>query len=333
MNSLCTLIKRVVAFNKPGFDNFCRNFLNIILVGMVSFLVEGFFCESACNARTRSISRSIFISNGEKVRIKPFKKIYITPPVGWEVKRGDKGMSLVMQERVARKRYERLKSVFFQRNISVAVFRNPRPIDNIQAETFKSLLKEKYKKWGVSQFSVSSEHLFFNNRGINDGILVFANAQIGGVLVTQMHALVSGANKSAVITYSDLHSNFDSEDQILGNVWHTIRSISFEGTAPKRNEKIYINTAISVVIVLVVIIAMVLRSRRAKKYYDFIESQYDQASDEELGNVDHDRSDSKSYLSSKIYTATIDLDLQSEISSLKPMDSENEALISSSYTA
>ena len=168
--------------------------------------------------------------------------VSITPPQGWQVTEGMAGASIVMQEPVpdmaalekaAAK--SGLEQTTFRRNITVATIQNPSPIDEQRATELKAELVTRFGQSGVVRDYQITEHKFFNYRGKNDGLLVYASLKLSDVPVMQMHILVSGTEKQYLLTYTDLAESIsNANNHVFEAAWNSMVSIAVQGEAPKR---------------------------------------------------------------------------------------------------
>lgn len=189
----------------------------------------------------------------------------ITPPVGWEVSHNTGGISLILREPQAP---VEVGKTSFARNITVATMHRASPIDEQRATELKEQLKSNFGKDGlVSEYNVL-EHKFFDYRGKNDGLLVYASLKIGQEPMMQMHVLVSGGEKQFLLTYTDLAQRFnDQADKGFENAWKAMTSIAVSGATPSRIEGYYKYFALAGGLGFVGFVLMFLR--RKAKQHDF----------------------------------------------------------------
>ena len=126
--------------------------------------------------------------------------IAITPPVGWEVLQKSSGLSLVMQEQRPDNKKPDYSKPIYQRNITVAAMHTASPIDEKRAEQLKADLMKTFSGDGVVKDYQILEHKFFNYRGQNDGLLIYASMTLGEFRMMQINVLVSGAEKQFLMT-------------------------------------------------------------------------------------------------------------------------------------
>ena len=206
-----------------------------------------------------------FISDG-----KPFQLTQIgaqiAPPLGWEVMTDMPGLSLVMQEPKKEGQPVDYAKPIFQRNITVAVSHEATPIDEKEAQVLKEKLKNEFSKnTSVKDFQVFDEHKFFNYRGVNDGLVIYASYTMFDIPMTQMHVVVSGTESRFLLTYTDLTSEFDTNKTAFEAAWNAMVSLSVKGPAPQRYEKALRAGAVSCGIAFVLGMMVALRGMRAKR--------------------------------------------------------------------
>lgn len=182
---------------------------------------------------------AIRLSDGSPVRVAE-DAVSISPPVGWEILPNHMGKSLVLQspKQISDDaadvnkdgKLEQLSEVIFQPNITIAVRHEAVPIDQYQAESLQRSLKEAFGAKNDS-FVTSPDYKFFDFKGKKDGLISYSFLELNGFPMTQMHVLVSGSNKSVLLTYTDLSEGFE---QRMEAIWPNISSIQVEGLAPSR---------------------------------------------------------------------------------------------------
>jgi hypothetical protein len=206
------------------------------------------------------------ISDGSALTIKDYN-IKITPPLGWEMITDASNLSLILQEPKAAPVAGDYVNPTYQRNLTVAVIHEASPIDAQRADALEAQLNGSFGKNAlISDFKVT-ERKFFDYRGKNDGILMYATMSIGGFAMTQMHVLVSGTEKQVLMTYTDLASEFSKTGGGFDKAWSTISSIDVPGVAPNRylNKIIYGSSGASLFALLA--LALFIRRRRELNSY------------------------------------------------------------------
>lgn len=225
----------------------------------------------------------VVISDGTPVDVKN-TGIKITPPSGWEVVGDVTGLSLVLQEPKPLPVPGDYVNPTYQRNLTLAVMHEPTPIDTQAAETLKEKLMNTFGKNAlISDFTIT-EQKFFDYKAKNDGILVYATMKIGGFDMTQMHVLVSGAEKHVLMTYTDLASEFSKPGSGFDKAWSSIASIEVPGNAPSRYlETMLVSSAAGLLFSLIGTGLYVRRRRELKSYMEFSDEIY--KDDHGLSNV------------------------------------------------
>lgn len=207
--------------------------------------------------------------------------VTIVPPAGWEVLPDYMGKSLVLQapkqEQVSENDAD-LKKPIYQPNITVAVRHQPVPIDKYQAEQLRNELKEAFGSKNNS-FVTSGDHKFFDFKGQKDGLISYSFLELNGFPMTQMHVLVSGQEKSVLVTYTDLSDGFE---QRMEAIWPSISSVRVEGIAPSRLDA-YRSWAIAGGGVLVLFIGGFWWRRRRNKLFFADLHEFDSDFDDDYG--------------------------------------------------
>lgn len=200
-----------------------------------------------------------------------FSGISITPPTGWEVTEGMAGTSLVMQEpAVDPVALEKLaaktgkEQMTFRRNITVATIHKPSPIDEQRALELKDELTKRFGESSVAGDYQVTEYKFFNYRGSNDALVMYASMTLSQVPVMQMHILISGSDAQYLMTYTDLQESMTKAgNTAFEAAWNSMVSIDVKGEAPKRFDiKKHAKSGGVAAGVLVVIAALLMVRRR-----------------------------------------------------------------------
>ena len=224
--------------------------------------------EETLIAETPIVESLSFVSTGERFEIKDLG-ISMTAPVGWEVMTKTSTLSAVIQEPKDEKpSYDKPK---YQRNITVAAAHRATPIDEVRAEELKKEMIENFSKDPmISEFQIL-EHRFFNNRGVNDGLLIYSSYKLADYEMMQMHTLISGNENQFLITYTDLTSRFsDEQTGTFQQAWQSMTSLEVSGQTPLRRDE-YIKYGTIAGIAFLFIGFLGYRSRKASKFDYFSE--------------------------------------------------------------
>jgi hypothetical protein len=176
------------------------------------------------------------IADGSPIEITP--GVTIKPINGWNLERKAAGMALVMKEVLPTSSAtptDYTKPIF-ARNISVMTLSKSRPIDSkaiaeLKAEITKMILRDP----SLSDFSFTEAKLF-DYKEKNDGVVLFSQLTVNNYQMMQMQIVISGSEKSYLLTYSDLAANF-SNPTTFDAAWNSMTSIVVPGLAPKRYYK------------------------------------------------------------------------------------------------
>jgi hypothetical protein len=190
--------------------------------------------------------------------------IALTPPDGWVVSQNNLGMSLVIQHPMERPD-GRLKATFYRPNITVTVHHKPRFVDKAGAMEFITELRKRYSDMGMESADIQPEYTFFDYKGQDKGLVVYAIVNINDIKITQMHVLISGAEKSAILTYSDLTERFGKDEALFNSVWSSILTARLEGDQPHRYSKLIQNGVLGLIVLILLIIIVSLRQASVKK--------------------------------------------------------------------
>lgn len=209
----------------------------------------------------------IIAKEGEAINM-PELEFSITPPAGWEVTKKSAGMSLVMQEPGVDIETVKPGQTIFKRNITVVTTHAPMPIDEKQAQAFKEKLEKDFAKaTGATNFQILDKHKFFDYRGKNDGLVIYTQFTANDVEMAQMHVLVSGSEKSYVLTYTDTADAFTKNEAAFQKAWATMSTIQVTGVAPKRYADVQLYGALASCLLLCASLGLFYRYRRASKAY------------------------------------------------------------------
>lgn len=176
-----------------------------------------------------------FVSDGSPVLIERLGA-NITPPQGWEVVRDMPGLSLFIQEpqKPATGEPDYSKPVF-QRNITIAVSQDARPMDEAEAKLLKAKIATEFQKnVTLKDFQIAEQHRFFNHHGTNDGLVIYATYTMSDIPMTQMHVIVTGEKEQVLLTYTDLTSEIEANKGAFEAAWNSMVSISVKGEPPQR---------------------------------------------------------------------------------------------------
>jgi hypothetical protein len=186
----------------------------------------------------------------------------LTPPIGWQIQPNLMGKTLVMQPVRKEEKIKDYSKPSYNRNVTVAVIHEARPIDETEALSLSKKLETDFGSApGVREFQFL-EHRFIDYRQKADAILLYTAFQLNGFPMSQMHIFLSGSKKSALLTYTDLTL-----------AWNAMLSTELEGTAPKRYEElVYTGSALGLVLVSGFLVVM-LRRRSAHKMYEVEEER------------------------------------------------------------
>jgi hypothetical protein len=233
-------------------------------------------CGFAGVAISAEDSRSEEIADGSNIELTP--GLSLTPIKGWLLERKAGGMTLVMKEVLPTTGATPTdySKPLFARNISVMTLSKARPIDaksidELKGEIGKMIMRDSY----LSDFAFTEAKLF-DYKGKNDGVVLFSQLTVNNYQMMQMQIVVSGGEKSYLLTYSDLASNF-ANPATFDAAWKSMTSINVTGIAPKRYHKeMLLGGALSGGFLALVVPFFLIRWRSTRKIRKLAdELQYD----------------------------------------------------------
>jgi hypothetical protein len=212
----------------------------------------------------------------------------LTPPTGWQIQPGYRGKTLVLQPVPTQEKIKDSSKPIYNRNISVAVVHEARPIDEMEALTLRQKLAADFgQAAGVRDFQII-EHRFIDYRQKADGILLYTAFLLNGFPMSQMHIFLSGSKNSTLLTYTDLADAFQNDEEAMATAWNAMLSTELVGTAPKRYEDlVYTGLALGLMLVFGFLLVL-LRRLAAHKMYEVEEEKLyrdDAGEPEELSSV------------------------------------------------
>jgi hypothetical protein len=236
------------------------------------------------------------ISNGQPIEISD--GVSITPVNGWLIERKSAGMSLVMKEVIqtpssgAQTDYSK---PIFARNISVMSLSKARPMDSNSVDELKNEISKMFSKNPSLNDFTFTDAKFFDYKSKNDGIVLFSQLTVNNYQMMQMQIIVSGDQKTYLLTYSDLAANF-ANPSTFDAAWNSMTSISVPGVAPKRYQKeiILASTVGGGLLALVIPFFLVRWSstRKIRRLAEELQHDWDQGSfktdaDYELSEIEY----------------------------------------------
>ena len=250
------------------------------------------FAPVAMSEETSTAAPAEEISDGRAITLE--SGISITPVTGWKVERKSMGMGLVMKEVLPQAEGQGIDYTkpIFARNITVTTLPEARYMDEKGLEEAKAdITKMIVRDPSLKDFQITDAKAF-DYKGKNDGFVIFSQLTVNNFPMMQMQVLVSGANKSYLLTYSDLAANF-SNPASYDAAWKSMTSINVEGVAPRRFEKEAMigGSLVLALMALVVpfVVARLISARRIRKLAD--ELQYDWDHGTVKTDADYDLSD------------------------------------------
>ncbi len=198
-------------------------------------LLSLFFCQMSLQSPIALSQTLAKISDGQAVTIED-RDVSLVPPKSWEYRSPYLGKAMVMQVPQGAVVYGKTT---YQKNITVALIQEGRPIDALEGKHLATKLELEFgKAAGVTDFQIL-EQRFADHRGKNDAILIYTSFQLNGTPMSQLNVFVSGAERAALLTYTDLTEEFQKNDEFMTQAWNAMMSIDLKGVAPKRYADFY----------------------------------------------------------------------------------------------
>lgn len=245
----------------------------IILSGLCGFAGVAISAEP----ESMSSSNQIEVSNGSRITLDG--DVTLTPISGWQIERQGRGMSLVMKELVPETRgpIDYSKPIF-QRNISMITVNRPRYIDSDAIAEIKSdITKMIARDPSLKDFSFTEAKLF-DYKSKNDGVVLFSQLTANNFPMMLMHVVVSGDQKSYMLTYTDLAANFTNPAHFEA-AWTSMTSITVPGVPPKRFEREAITAGLAGGGLLAILLPFALirwrNARKIRKIADELQHDWD----------------------------------------------------------
>lgn len=212
----------------------------------------------------------------------------LTPPTGWQIQPGHMGKTLVLQPIPTQEKTKALSKPIYNRNISVAVIHEARPIDETEALRLRQKLAADFgQAAGVRDFQII-EHRFINYGQKAEGILLYTAFLLNGFPMSQMHIFLSGSKNSTLLTYTDLADAFQNDEEAMTTAWNAMLSTELVGNAPKRYQSlVYTGLALGLMLLSGFLLGLLRRLSAHKMYQVEEEKLYrdDAGEPEELSSV------------------------------------------------
>ena len=151
----------------------------------------------------------------------------VKAPAGWKIRQHYRGKTLVFEDPLA----TNSKGVMYNRNITIAVQNEVRPIDGLEVQHLSQKLIQEFGR-DVSDFDIIEARVI-DYRSKGDAILVFSTFTQVQVPMRQMHIFTSASSNSVLLTYTDLQDSFEAEGA-MDKVWGSMMSAELSGEAPRR---------------------------------------------------------------------------------------------------
>ncbi|MBC7533863.1 MAG: hypothetical protein H7318_20040 [Oligoflexus sp.] len=221
------------------------------------------------------------IANGSEAVDITGEGFSMVPPAGWEVIRDGSGAAFLFQ---APKGPQPVGVVTYQPNMRIMMMNDPRPMDNETKDEYSKIIAEKSPNISsaVSEYLVASAEPVKLQNG-TPAFLYYASFKLSGTSMMQMHILVSSGTKHFLMTYTDLASVFEKQEQGLTTAYTSMQSVKLDTLPPDRWIRYQIAGGCILALFFLTIMIRVIRGHRMKKLGERIENE-----DGGLSTDDHD---------------------------------------------
>lgn len=206
----------------------------------------------------------------------------IQAPKGWTTSRNHRGQTLVFEDRRKAHLPKKAGDVLFTPNLTVALTHKAEPIDALQMDNLSEELVKRFgASAGVENYRIL-ESRFVDYRGKSDAILAYADFQLNGIPMSQMHIFLSGEKESALLTYTQLEADFGAEEA-MEEIWTSMMSAELQGEAPYRYSGAVQAGVFAGTLTLLSSLLHLLRRRRQGRLVDDAERSLDE--DDEMDSA------------------------------------------------
>lgn len=169
------------------------------------------------------------ISDGSRL-VFPERGFSIEPPTGWEIHRDIPNLTLLLQ-------VPKTGDMIYQRNITLRKGNGAYAIDDYSADEFGKQIVERRAHIlpGITNYRLRNHDTVDLTDG-RKGLLFYAQLELNGIPMMEMHMIVSTAKEHFILTFSDVADHFDTSKNLpyLDEAFKTLTSIHTETTSKTR---------------------------------------------------------------------------------------------------
>lgn len=215
--------------------------------------------------------RQNFVSDGSRFVIDSLG-ISVAPPSGWDVSTGEMGLSILIEapklSKIERKEKQKKKEPTYRKNITIAAMHSAAPIDAKEAGILTEKIVSEFSKLaGVENYETQGPVSFFNYKKKDDGMILYTSFVMNDIPMSQMHVIVSGEGNRFLLTYTDMTSTFQSDEESFAKAWETISTIEVDGDAPIRYEDLKLYGSIGLGVLIFFSILLIIKRKRSLEKY------------------------------------------------------------------
>jgi hypothetical protein len=226
------------------------------------------------SAGSKTKLQSVPFEMGEEVEIKSLG-LAITPPKGWKVDQNTGNLTMIMYGPEKKRVGKGGTKIKYKPNLTLATIHRPSPVDKKRSAQLKSLLKKSYAKNSGAKDYRFTDANFFNYKGNNDGLVMYASFTLDELEMMHMHVMVSGSKKQFVMTYTDLASELSNRQGGFEDAFKVMGSIKVQGVAPKRKAERGPFLLIALAVCGLGIICMIFMGRKKSSSYQDVDLEFD----------------------------------------------------------
>lgn len=257
-----------------------KKIIGLVVIGLGCFLIGGSLILSSLYGQSSSKLQNTAEVATDISQEKPIEigegSFSILGPKDWNIIKSNNRTSIVIQKPQEKMAENDFETTYYQKNMTIAEMNHPSPIDYQEMVILKRELMRNFSRLpGVTDYRVTS------TEGVQDfqntkGILLYSSFFLNQNPMTQLNLLISGANKSYLISFVDLSENFDTDFE---SVWASLNTIKVEGEAPYRYQNIVVVFAIISVLLIFFVLFIYWNNKRIVK--DYLGDDYHLTADED----------------------------------------------------
>ena len=184
-------------------------------------------------------------------------------PEGWTIRHDVPGVSLVLEAPATGKEH-------YRRTIQVRIAHGARYLDSLGISEFQQEISEKLgnNDNSLREFSIRNAETVKMDDG-RDALLVYSGFKLNNVDMLQAHVLIPSADQHAVVTFTDVAENFNSNEagSPLGTAWTAMTTSQLPGRNPERFAGPIQIAALAGVMVVLLGVLFSVRNALARRAY------------------------------------------------------------------